>query len=582
MAKRWRIHSHDPDRIETLRRALGIPGVVAQLLICRGMNDPAEARRFLDSKLADLRDPNLLPGCLQAAERIYQVIRQGGRIVIYGDYDVDGMTGTALLRQCLHLLGANASYYVPHRIDEGYGLNQEAVRRLAAEKAQLIVTVDCGIASLAAAETARECGLELIVTDHHEPGSRLPHATAIVHPRLPGHAYPFHGLSGSGVALKLAWALCQQAAGTRKVAPAMRDFLVQAVGLAALGTVADVVPLVDENRILVRHGLASLRQSPTIGLAALMKIAGLADKPCLDAEDIAFALGPRLNAAGRLGQAQLGVELLITDQPQRAAELAGYLDGLNNSRQTLERSIYLAANKMIKEQFDPVRDAALVLASHGWHPGVLGIVAGRLAEKHHRPVVLVAWNQLGVKPGAGSARSVPGFNLHAALGTCGHHLLSYGGHAAAAGLTIEESKIDAFRADFCEHAASELSEEQRIAEISIDAEAPLSAFTLQIVDQIDQMGPFGQGNGRPLMCATGVKLVDPPRLMGSSGRHLSMRLTQHDVTLRAVAFGGGDWVEELAKANGPLDVAFRPVINTFHGRRSVELHLIDWREQEGK
>ena len=336
MAKRWRIHSHDPDRIETLRRALGIPGVVAQLLICRGIHDPAEARRFLDSKLADLRDPNLLPGCLPAAERIYQVIRQGGRIVIYGDYDVDGMTGTALLRQCLHLLGANVGYYVPHRIDEGYGLNHEAVRRLAAEKTQLLVTVDCGIASLAAAETARECGLELIVTDHHEPESRLPYATAIVHPRLPGHAYPFHGLSGSGVALKLAWALCQQAAGARKVAPAMRDFLVQAVGLAALGTVADVVPLVDENRILVRHGLASLRQSPTIGLAALMKIAGLADKPCLDAEDIAFALAPRLNAAGRLGQAQLGVELLITDQPQRAAELAAYLDGLNNSRQTLE------------------------------------------------------------------------------------------------------------------------------------------------------------------------------------------------------------------------------------------------------
>ena len=362
----------------------------------------------------------------------------------------------------------------------------------------------------------------------------------------------------------------------------MRDFLVQAVGLAALGTVADVVPLVNENRILVRHGLASLQQSPTIGLTALMKIAGLADKPCLDAEDIAFSLAPRLNAAGRLGQAQLGVELLVTDQPQRAAELASYLDGLNNSRQTLERSIYLAANKMIKEQFDPVRDAALVLASHGWHPGVLGIVAGRLAEKHHRPVVLVAWNQLGVKPGAGSARSVPGFDLHAALGACGHHLLSYGGHAAAAGLTIEESKIDAFRADFCEHAASELSEEQRIAEISIDAEAPLSAFTLQIVTQIDQMGPFGQGNGRPLMCATGVKLVDPPKLMGSSGRHLSMRLTQHDVTLRAVAFGGGDWAEELAKAKGPLDVAFRPVINTFQGRRNVELHLIDWREQEDR
>ncbi len=581
MAKRWRIHSHDPDRIAALQRAAGVSAVVAQLLICRGISDPVLARRFLDSRLSDLRDPDQVPGCRQAAERVHDAIRSGRRIVVYGDYDVDGVTGTALLRQCIKLLGGNVGYYIPSRADEGYGLHGDAIRRLASEKAELVVTVDCGITSVEEAEIARECGLSLIVTDHHEPGCRLPEAAAIVHPRLPGHEYPFSGLSGSGVALKLAWALCQQASGAARVAPAMKDFLVQAVGLAALGTVADVVPLVDENRVLVRHGLVSLKQQPSVGVTALLKIAGLAEKPRLDAEDMAFALAPRLNAAGRLGQAQLAVELLVTDRPERADELAQYVDGLNATRQTLERGMYLVALKQAKEQFDPAQDAALVLAHHGWHPGVLGIVAGRLADKFHRPVVLIAWDRMGVKPGVGSARSIPGFHLHAALEACRHHLVSHGGHAAAAGLTIEPAKFDAFRAEFCEHAAGELAETDRVADLWIDGEAPLSAFTLPVVNQIEQLAPFGQGNRRPLLCASHVTLADPPRAIGSNGQHLSMRVRQHNVTLRAVAFGEGERAEELAKLDRPFDVAFRPVINTFRGRRTVELHLVDWRETDG-
>ena len=577
MAKRWRIHPHDPDRIAGLQRATGLPAVVAQLLVCRGVLDPACARRFLDAKLSDLHDPERLPGCRPAAEHIQEAIRRGQRIVVYGDYDVDGVTGTAILLQCLKMLGANAGYYIPSRADEGYGLHGDAVRRLASEGTGLIVTVDCGISSVEAAGIARECKLALVITDHHEPGAELPEALAIVHPRLPGGEYPFAALSGSGVALKLAWALCQQASGASKVAPAMRDFLVQAVGLAALGTVADVVPLVDENRVLVRHGLASLKQQASLGVAALLKVAGLDDKRQLDAEDVAFALAPRLNAAGRLGQARLAVELLVTDRPERAEELAQYVNGLNATRQTLERSMYLSAVQQAKAQFDPEHDAALVLAEYGWHPGVLGIVAGRLAEKYHRPVVLVAWDRLGVKPGIGSARSVPGFNLHAALMTCRQHLLGCGGHAAAAGLTIEESAMAAFRAGFCECVAAEFASRDYVAELLIDAEAPLSAFTLQVVNQIERLAPFGEGNGRPLLCASGVRLVDPPQPIGSSGQHLSMRLSQHDVTLRAVAFGGGERAEELAALNGPLDVAFRPVINTFRGRSSVELHLVDWR-----
>ena len=265
MSKRWRIHSHDPDRIATLGRAAGIPAVVAQLLVCRGVTDPAAAREFLDPKLADLRDPQLLPGCEAAASRIHQAVRAGKRICIHGDYDVDGMTGTALLWMGLKLLGADVGYYIPHRLDEGYGLSAETIRAKAAEKVDLIVTVDCGIGSVEEAALARQLGIELIITDHHEPGMQLPEAAAIVHPRLPGGGYPFGGLSGSGVAFKLAWAICQQASGAKKVGDAMKDFLLQAVGLAALGTVADVVPLVDENRVLVRHGLIKSCAASDVG-----------------------------------------------------------------------------------------------------------------------------------------------------------------------------------------------------------------------------------------------------------------------------------------------------------------------------
>ncbi len=307
---------------------------------------------------------------------------------------------------------------------------------------------------------------------------------------------------------------------------------------------------------------------------------GWPKKRKIDAEDVGFTLGPRLNAAGRLGQAQLAVELLLTDRPERADELARYVDGLNGSRQKLERSIYLAANKQAKEQFDPENDAAMVLADHGWHAGVIGIVAGRLAEKYHRPVVLIAWDPLGVKPGHGSARSVPGFNLHAALESCAEHLLSHGGHAAAAGLTIEPERLEAFRNDFCEVAAGQIADEGRVPELLIDAEAPLSVFNERIVRQIEQLAPFGHGNHRPLLCATGVTLAEPARPLGSSGRHLAVRLSQHAVTMRAVAFGCGERIAELTPAAGPLEVAFRPMINTFKGRSSVELQLVHWRPSQ--
>ncbi len=579
MAKRWRIQPHDVSRIAFLERSAGVSAVVAQLLLGRGLDDLEQIRIFLDPKLTGLRDPELLPGVPLAAEKITAAIAAGKQIIVYGDYDADGITATALLWQCLKLLGGKVGYYMPNRLDEGYGLNDEALRTLAAGGAQLVITVDCGIASLNEARTAKALGLELIVTDHHEMSAELPEASAIVHPRLPGHDYPFDGLCGAGVAFKLAWALCQRASQSKKVSDRMREFLLQAVGLAAIGTVTDMVPLLDENRILVRHGLASLAKTPGLGLAQLLKLTKLSDKPMLACEDIGFSLGPRLNAAGRLGQAQLGFELLTTVNPGRAQALAEYLHELNGSRDSLERSIYLAAKKQAEEQFDPAGDAALVLADRGWHAGVIGIVAGRLAEKYHRPVVLISFDPLGAKPGFGSARSVPGFDLHRALQVCTEHLLSHGGHRAAAGLKIDEANLPAFRQAFCEFAESQISSSERTAELRIDAEASLSMLTLQAVEQIERMAPFGQGNLRPLLCTSGITLTEPPKKIGGGGRHLSLKLSQHNVRMRGVAFGGGDWADELALVRGPLSMAFRPVINTFNGRRNVELHVVDWRAE---
>lgn len=577
MQKRWRIFPHDPGRIAALARAAGVSPVLAQLLLSRGLDEPQRAKAFLAAKLGDLREPADLPGVVEAAGVLDRAIRDGKRIVVYGDYDVDGMTGTAILWRCLKLLGADVRYFVPHRLEQGYGLHTEALESLAADKAQLVVTVDCGISSLAEAEAAARLGLELIITDHHELAERLPSAAAIVHPRRPDGNYPFDGLSGSGVAFKLAWALAQQANRAKKVSPAMRRFLVQAVALAALGTVADVVPLVDENRILVRHGLASLGEEPTVGLAALLRVTELDKKRALASEDIGFVLAPRLNAAGRLGQAQLAVELLTTDNPQRAAALAEYLHELNNSRQSLEQSIYLAANKQAREQFDPEGDPALVLAGHGWHPGVIGIVAGRLAEKFHRPVVLIALDELGVKPGTGSGRSVPGFDLHQGLSQCSEFLSTFGGHQAAAGLKIVEDQVDGFRAAFCAHVAEAWKAESRVSELLIDAETPLSALTHEAVTQLEKLAPFGAGNSRPLLCTSDIRLVEPPRRIGGGGRHLSLKVAHHGAAFRAVAFGRGEWADVLVEHQDSLSLAYRPVINEFRGRRNVELQLADWK-----
>jgi single-stranded-DNA-specific exonuclease len=580
MAKRWKIIPHDGKGIEELSQRANVSPLIAKILLARGVVDLNHIATFLEAKLDQLRDPESLPGLTQVADCLYAAVQQKKNIVIYGDYDADGMTSSAILLRCLKILGANVTYFVPNRFEEGYGLNSEALKTLKQRGKEVVVTVDCGIASVREAEVCREIGLELLITDHHQFGEQLPQCAAITHPALPGYDYPFPGLCGAGVAFKLAWALCQRQSGSRRVTPELKQFLLDAMGLAAIGTVADVVPLVDENRVLVKHGLRSLQQTKLIGLKALMRLAQLSEKPKLSSEDIGFSLAPRLNAAGRLGQAQLAIELLSTEDESRSEALADYIHQLNSTRETLERSIYLAAQKQIKEVYDAENDPAFVLAAPGWHPGVIGIVAGKLAEKYHKPVIVIALDQVGSKPGTGSARSAGIIDLHAALQECRELLVTCGGHAAAAGLKIEESNLAAFREAFIEQVMIQTGQGPLEGELVVDIEAPLVQLTLSMVEQLDLLAPFGQANSRPLLCATEVFLSAPPKYLGTGERHFAAHFQQQQVKFRAVAWGQGEWVEQLAQVQGPLDIVFRPSINEYNGFRSVELQLVDWRHSQ--
>jgi single-stranded-DNA-specific exonuclease len=566
--------------MERLAMRLRLSPIAAQLLLNRGITEPDAARRFLQAPLNGLHPPELLPGVKQAADLLFEAAKSGQQICVYGDYDADGITGTAILWGCLRLLGAaKTEYYVPNRLEEGYGVNADALAQIKAAGASVIVTVDCGIASLDEADEARRLGLQLIVTDHHEPRERLPDAVAVVHPRLPGHTYPFGGLSGAGVALKLAWALAMRACGSEKVTANFREFLLDAVTLAALGTVADVVPLHDENRILVRHGLARFKQSGLVGLRALIDAVGLAEKASLRASDIGFRLAPCINAVGRLGCARLVVELLTTNVQARAVDLARFLKKQNEDRQTLERHMLRQARELVeKSELD--RSPALVLTHPDWHPGVIGIVAGRLADQYGRPTLLIAPRQEnqenGAAVGQGSGRSISGFPLHEALRKCEEHLLSHGGHKAAAGFKIRQENINAFRERFCGVVAEQFPSGLPAPRLILDGEAPFAALSMGLVHEFDRLEPYGAENAKPILLAGGLEIVGEPNLMGGGERHMSFRVRQGTTTLRAVAFGMAERLEELMSEDRRCCLAFTPVLNEWQGYRSVELHVVDF------
>ncbi len=576
MPRQWSFHPTDETTVRSLSSRLRVSPLLAQVLVGRGFSDPGQAERFLNPRLTDLHDPDLLPGVSAAADVVVAAVRAGRRITIYGDYDVDGVTATSLLWHCLTLCGGTVDYYIPSRLEEGYGLNEAALRELHEEDPKrLVITVDCGISSTDHAAVARELGLDLIITDHHQIGDELPNAVALVHPRLPGTDYPFGELCGAGVALKLAWAVCKRLGDGKKASPALREYLKQAVGLAAVGTVADVVPLLDENRAIVRYGLMTLREQSTPGLQSLLGVAGLRDRDELKSDDIGFGIGPRINAAGRLGQARLAVELLTTEDRARATVLAEYLNQLNDNRKTVERRILKQARELVEANPEWLEHGALVLAHHDWHPGVIGIVASRVAEEFEKPAIMIALREDGT--GQGSGRSYAGLDLYAALSATSEHLLTFGGHRAAAGLRVAASSLDTFRRALADWTADNFHPTARDTELQLDAEVLLSEVNWRAVRELDRLGPCGQSNPSPRFAASGITLAEAPRTMGEGGRHLSIRVRQHGTTLRAIAFGRGEWAEELAQLTRPFQISFVPVNSEFRGVSRTELQLVDWK-----
>ena len=567
---RWQVTPPPPGAGELARR-LGTAPLVAQVLANRGLTDIEAARRFLNPKLTDLHDPTRLPGTEAAAGRIAKALADGEKIVIYGDYDVDGMTAIAILHACIKMLGGQADFYVPHRLDEGYGVNAEAIGKIVADGAQLIVTVDCGISAAEPLRAATDAGVDVIVTDHHSPPDALPDAAAIVHPRLGEEAYPNGDLAGAGVAFKVAWQLARVVCGRDRVDEPMREFLLNATCLAALGTIADVVPLVGENRSLATYGLRGLPATKHAGLRALLEAAGLVGEK-LDAYHVGFLLAPRLNACGRMGHARLAVELLTDAPPARSRQIAQYLNQQNAERQRIEKAIAEeAAEMVVRRGLDGPDSRIIVLASESWHGGVIGIVASRLVERFARPAILVAFNGDG---GQGSGRSIAGFHMRDALAACSEHLESFGGHAMAGGIRIARDRVEAFAEAIGDYARRHVSAEELTPSLGIDAETTLAALSYHAVDHITRMGPFGSGNPRPVVAVRGCRLLGAPRRMGRGGKTVSLLLTQGGGRVRAVGFGMGDLADHLVGIH-TVDVAGEPTLNSFRGATNVELQLRD-------
>ncbi len=560
--------------------------LVAQVLLNRGVETAEAGMRFLKPTLNQLHDPSLVPNLDVASERIARAIAEKQKIVVYGDYDVDGITSTSIIWHAIKTLGGDIHYYIPHRMEEGYGLNADAVAELCDGGAKLIITVDCGVTAIEPAKVARERGVDLIITDHHEwrevpdgVGGHvpvLPDCHSIVHPRLPQEgkpAYPNPHLCGAGVAFKLAWGIGKAVVGASKVGDAYRSFLIDATAFAALGTIADVVPLVGENRVLAAFGLGGLKASKLTGIQALIESAQLTGQT-LDAYHVGFRLGPRLNACGRMGHAKLAVEMLTDASPERAIEIANFLEAQNRERQGIERGILEQAIQQATLLGCDREDCrAVVLAAEGWHQGVVGIVASRLVERFHRPAVMIALNN---GHGHGSGRSISGFHLARALDLCKEFLKTYGGHEMAAGLSLETPNVVAFREAFCRHAADTLTPEQLVPEITLETTAQIAQVTTALVTDLQRLGPFGQGNRKPLICLPNVTIASPPRRVGKTAQHVQLVVRQGTATIKGIVFNAGDDLDKL-KPGTVIDLAAEAQLNDFNGYVSVQLRVEDWR-----
>lgn len=556
--KQWKIAHPSPEGRAQLERA-GIPSLLACVLSARGVTEPEQAWKLLTPGEEPLLDPMLPKDMDRAVLRVTRALKRGETIAVYGDYDVDGITATCLLTDCLTRLGGRVRSYIPDRLEEGYGLNQEAVLHLARQGVTLIITVDCGITAAREVEFARELGIDVVITDHHECKQAIPEAAAVVDPHRPDCPYPFKGLAGVGVALKLAMA----AAGPDRAGLVFREY----ADLAAVGTVADVMPMTGENRTIVQTGLAALAHPRRVGLAQLMEEAGLGDKP-VTSVSIGYTLAPRINAAGRMGQADLAAELLLTRDPGRAAALAQELCALNRERQTIECEIFQECVQRLERR---PQSGVILLADEHWHQGVVGIVASRLTEKYSCPVFMVCLDQ-GM--GKGSCRSWGGVNLFHLLTQCQDLLEGFGGHAMAAGFTVREENIPALERRLRQLVLEEQAGEELPSLLDIDAAVLPQELTVEAVEALDALEPCGAGNPRPVLVLTGAHVISAAQV--GRGRHLKLRLEGRGVPLDAIFFSVDG--SELGLTPGcRVDVAFYPQINDFRGVRSVQLQVVDLR-----
>ncbi len=572
-ARRWSLRQPDASAVRELERRTSLPPLAAGLLVSRGFADPEAAATHLLASPQGLHDPFLLEGMEAATERLARAIRDGERLLVHGDYDVDGVTGTALLMRLFELLGARATWHIPNRLIDGYSFGEHSVERAIATEAGVVISVDNGTSAHTVIDRLAEHGVDTVVTDHHEaPAGPLPNATAIVNPKLPGSRYPWRELCGGAVAFKLAWGLAQKVLGTKRVSTELKAFLEEATAYVAIATVCDVVPLLDENRVFARFGLKALESTRHPGLVALLSTAGLSGR-ALTAEDVAFQIGPRINASGRLGGAETAVELFLATEAPAARRLAARLDELNQTRKTIEAEVLALALEQARAFEDPDEHPVLVLAGDGWHQGVVGIVAARLAETFHRPALVIGFDG---EVGRGSARTVEGFSILEAMHAGAESFVRYGGHAQAAGCEIKRGAVDDVRSSICARARELLAESPANApELGIDAELPLTAMDEHLMHHLDRLAPFGEGNEKPVLVSRGVHLAQAPRQVGSDRSHLLLTLREGRHVLRGMAFRMGERAPEL-RLGEPFDVVYTPRWNTFRGETNLELEVLDF------
>lgn len=558
-SKLWVVRQVDPIQRGLLSQALSISSTTASLLLNRGVTNVDQATAWM----SPLRhhDPFLIPDMEQAVDRLYQAMQRREVVCFYGDYDVDGMSATSIYLSFFRGLGAEVRAYVPHRLREGYGLNENAVRTLAKDGVSLLVTSDCGTTSHSEIRLANQLGIDVVVTDHHQSDMEMPPALAVMNPHRPEARYPFHGLCSGGLAYKVAQAYDVKY-GSGSVS------LESLLDLVALATIADVVPLQDENRLFVREGLAQLSRGARCGIRALKHVAGIS-RECTT-ETIAFKLGPRLNAAGRLDEAIKGVRLLTTESEWEAKELAEDLERLNRARRELEGEILQEAIAQVEAR---EWSGGIVLYARGWHLGVVGIVAARIMERFHRPTVVIAVNEHGI--GKGSARTVPGFDLYQTLAACRDLLMAFGGHPSAAGITIQEARLPEFSERFSAIAETWIRDTQSVPMLHVDSEVRLNEVTLQLIREIGTLHPFGAGNPEPTFAVKGLDVLSA-RVVGE--KHLKMTVRQgRSLPFDSIGFGMNSLEEYGLSLKTPIDVAFTPELNQWNGYDRIQLRIRDIR-----